>query len=311
MDDVAGKSYVGLTKRTRLMKQNETLVEKLEHSETYRDYEKAFSETTGLPVSLRPVETWQMPHRHKRNENAFCAMMAERSAACAACLQVQQQLSEKAAREACTITCLHGMSDTAVPVRAGEQVLGYLLTGQVFSRKPTEAQFERTLKLATKWGIEANREELKRAYFGTRVVSPKQYASMVQLLSFFAEHLSMVSNQALVRHEKSEPPIIAKAKAFIQEHCGEDLSLGQVAKAVNVSTFYFCKMFKKATGINFTDYVSRVRIEKTKNLLLNPNLRISEIAYTVGFQSLTHFNRVFKSIVGQSPSEYRKKLPSA
>ena len=51
-----------------------------------------------------------------------------------------------------------------------------------------------------------------------------------------------------------------------------------VAKAVNMSTFYFCKMFKKATGLNFTDYVSRVRVEKARNLLLNRNLRISEIA---------------------------------
>ena len=64
-----------------------------------------------------------------------------------------------------------------------------------------------------------------------------------------------------------------------------------------------------ATGINFTEYVSRVRIEKAKNLLLNPNLRISEIAYEVGFQSLTHFNRVFRKFVGQSPTAYREKLP--
>ena len=54
-----------------------------------------------------------------------------------------------------------------------------------------------------------------------------------------------------------------------------------------------------------------MRIEKAKNLLLNPNLRISEIAYEVGFQSLTHFNRVFKKLVGQSPTDYRAQLPAA
>ena len=80
---------------------------------------------------------------------------------------------------------------------------------------------------------------------------------------------------------------------FIEERQSEDLSLGQVAKAVNTSTFHFCKMFRKATGLTFTDYVSRVRIEKAKNLLLNPNLRVSEIAYEVGFQSLTHFQPGF------------------
>jgi len=51
-------------------------------------------------------------------------------------------------------------------------------------------------------------------------------------------------------------------------------------------------------------------VEKAKNLLLNPNLRVSEIAYEVGFQSLTHFNRVFKKTVGESPTEFRASLPS-
>jgi YesN/AraC family two-component response regulator len=60
--------------------------------------------------------------------------------------------------------------------------------------------------------------------------------------------------------------------------------------------------------MNFTEYVCRVRIESAKNLLLNPNLRVSEIAYQVGFQSLTHFNRVFKKLSGDSPTEYRSKI---
>ena len=59
--------------------------------------------------------------------------------------------------------------------------------------------------------------------------------------------------------------------------------------------------------MHFTGYVSRVRIEKAKHMLLNPNLRVSEIAFAVGFQSLTHFNRVFKNIVGESPTEYRRE----
>jgi len=84
-----------------------------------------------------------------------------------------------------------------------------------------------------------------------------------------------------------------------------------VAAAVHTSIFYFCKLFKKVTGTTFTEFVSRTRVEKAKNLLLNPNLRVSEIAYEVGFQSLTHFNRVFKQIMGESPTEYRGHLPKA
>jgi AraC-like DNA-binding protein len=75
-----------------------------------------------------------------------------------------------------------------------------------------------------------------------------------------------------------------------------------------MSRFYFCKSFRKHTGLNFTDFVARLRVERAKELLLNPNLRVSEIAYEVGFQSLTHFNRVFRRVVGKSPTAYRGKL---
>ena len=290
---------------------NKNFVDILGHSKIYQDYERAFTDATGMPVSLRPVESWQLPHRGKKSENAFCAIMAQRSGTCAACLRVQEQLSQSAQTEADTLTCFSGMSDTAVPVRLGENLIGFLQTGQVFRRKPSEAQFTRVAHQLAEWGLEAETGEVREAFFATRVLTRRQHDAMVTLLKIFALHLSSVSNQVLVRQENSEPPMITRAKEYIGKNQGEALSLGQVAKAVNTSTFYFCKMFKKATGLNFTDYVSRTRIEKAKNLLLNPNLRVSEIAFEVGFQSLTHFNRVFKKIVGESPTEYRGEAASA
>jgi AraC-like DNA-binding protein len=287
---------------------NRALIEAMIHSRIYQDYERAFSEATGLPIALRPVESWQLPHHGKRHESSFCNIMSQKSRACAACLQVQEALSQRASQEPETITCPIGMCDTAVPVRLGERLIGFLQTGQVFRKRPTESQFERAEKLCREWGVEASHDQLHEAYFNTRVVPNKQHESVVKLMSIFAQHLSMLSNQVVVQQANSEPPVITRAKEYIHEHQTEELSLGQVAKAVNTSTFYFCKMFKKITGINFTDYLSRVRIEKSKNLLLNPNLRVSEIAFEVGFQSLTHFNRVFKKILGQSPTEYRAQL---
>ena len=287
---------------------NRALVDALTNSRIYRDYERAFSDMTGLPVALQPVETWQLPHHGKRNENPFCALISKKSRACAACLQVQERLCQKAAIEADTVVCPVGLCDTAVPVRMSDRLLGFLQVGQVFRKKPTAAQFTKVVQLCEKWGIDVTREALRKAYFSGKVVSQKEHDSTVKLLTIFAQHLALLSNQVFIQQENSEPPVITKARAYIHEHQTEDLKLGQVAKAVNTSSFYFCKMFKKVTGINFTDYVARVRIEKSKNLLLNPNLRISEIAFEVGFQSLTHFNRVFKKILGQSPTEYRAQL---
>ena len=287
---------------------DQALIEVLLQSKVYRDYERAFTEATGLPVALRPVESWQLPLHGKRHESPYCALMSEHSRACAGCLQMQERLSQAATQDPHTMICPSGLCETAVPVRLGDRVIGYLQTGQVFRKKPSRSQFERTATMVSERGIQVEKDRLEQAYFSTRVMSQPQQDSATTLLKIFAQHLSMLSNQVVVQQDNAEPPVITKAKDYIRAHQAEELRLGQVAKAVNTSTFYFCKMFKKVAGVNFTDYLSRVRIEKSKELLLNPNLRISEIAYEVGFQSLTHFNRVFKRILGQSPTDYRSKL---
>jgi AraC-like DNA-binding protein/ligand-binding sensor protein len=293
-----------------LAREEADLVRSLAQSKIYQDYERAFSETTGLPVSLRPVESWQLPHRGKRHENRLCALMSTKSSSCAACLRLQQRLSDLARREPRTLTCELGLSDTAVPIRTGERLVGFLQTGQLFRKPPTEAQFRRVVRRVAGWDVAIDKGRFKQAYFATKVLSPRQHDGAVKLLCIFAQHIAMVSNQIRVQRENTELPAIARARQFIYENQGEELSLGQVARAVNTSIFYFCKMFHKSTGLNFTDYVSRIRVEKATNLLLNRNLRVSEIAYEVGFQSLTHFNRVFKKIKGQSPTDYRAQLAS-
>jgi len=289
---------------------NRALISALINSKIYREYERAFGDLTGLPVALQPVETWQLPYHGHRNENPFCALMSQQSRACAGCLRVRDRLCEKATLEPQSISCHSGLCETAIPVRLSDKLIGYLQTGQMFRKKPTEVQFNKTAKQAVEWGVQADRNTLKKAYFGGKVLSPREHDSVVKLLTIFAEHLATVSNRVLIRQQNAELPVIVRAKEYIAEHQSEKLKLGQIAKAVNMSAFYFCKTFKKVVGINFTDYLSRVRIERAKNLLLNPNLRISEIAFEVGFQSLTHFNRVFKKIAGQSPTDYREQLLS-
>jgi AraC-like DNA-binding protein/ligand-binding sensor protein len=285
------------------------LIDRLSQSQIYQDYEHAFSETTGLPLTLRPVEVWQMAHQGKKHQNPFCSLMAQGSRSCAACLDVQRKISDPSATEVQTTICFAGLCDATVPLRMGNELVGFLQTGQVLMRKASASDFARTSKMLIQWGLKVDLKQMEEAYFQTRVLRSDQFDSVVRLLSIFAQHLSMVSNQILVQQEHAEPVTVVRAKKFIHEHQANELSLGEVARAVNTSTFYFCKMFKRSTGLNFTDYLSRVRIEKAKNLLINPNLRVSEIAYEVGFQSLTHFNRVFRKLVGESPTEFRSHLP--
>jgi AraC-like DNA-binding protein len=104
---------------------------------------------------------------------------------------------------------------------------------------------------------------------------------------------------------QAEPVQIWKARKFIEENSVEELSLRKLAKAVNISPNHLSEKFKQVTGINFVEYVARARFKHACDLLRNPNLRISEIAFAVGFQSLSQFNRVFKKLSRKSPTQYR------
>jgi len=289
---------------------SDEIIRQLSESQVYRDYEKAFTSATKLPLALRTEVIWQPALRGKKNENPFCALMAKSSRSCAACLQVQDELVQGEPNESHTVTCFAGFCDTAIPLSVGGKLIGYLQTGQVSLRQPNEAGFSRVARQLLAWGSKVDLTKLEDAYFHSRVLSREQYEAMVRLLEIFATHLSSTANMCLLQKDQEESPMITRAKKIIKENTEESLSLEEMARMLNVSTFYFCKMFKKATGLTFTDYLSRTRIEKAKAILLNPNARISEAAYDSGFASITHFNRVFKRVVGKSPSQYREALPA-
>src|SRR5437763_13918776 len=247
-----------------------------------------------MPLALRGVEHWQPALRGAVNENAFCELMARSNRICAACLEVQRKLTEKTRNHSRTVTCFAGPSDSAVPIRIGDQLIGFLQTGQVLLNQPTKFRFDQTAKRLVDWGVNVDLRKAREAYFHTKVLTKKQYRAILRLLEIFGRHLSILSNQLAVENSTAEPLAVTRAKEFIARNQDNAICLATVAKAVNTSTFYFCKLFKRATGLTFTDYLARVRIEKAKTLLLDRNHRISEIAYEVGFKSLTHFNRMFR-----------------
>ena len=290
-------------------KRSRAFVDQLKTSELYRDYEQAFRATTGLPINLRSIEAFDLPHAKDPNQNPFCALMAQTNQSCAACLQLQRKVEVEARLEPKTLKCFAGLCDSAVPVRVGENLVAFLQTGQILLHQPNKREFKKLTRALINWGVEADLKRIEEAYFQTRVLKKTQYEAVLRLLTIFAQHLSSFSNQLMVAAEKVESPLAARAKLYITDHQHEQISLGQVAAAVNTSAFYFCKIFKQATGLTFTDYLARVRVEKVKNLLLNPHKRISEAAYEAGFQSLSQFNRVFRRVTGQAPTVWRDQLP--
>jgi AraC-like DNA-binding protein/ligand-binding sensor protein len=286
------------------IKENRELIDTLRRSKLFRSYEQVFSEATGLALAIRPLEFWRLAHHSKKHENVFCALLAENPATLAVCLRAHQNMIDHTGVLPHTVTCPFGLTETAVPIKLGEQIAGYLRMGQVLRHTPTKKDTTKVSWELERCGVEF-RGEIHKAWEKTPLIPPGKYNATVRLLTFFAEQLSALANQIALEESNAEPPLVLKAREYIERHKNEELSLAAVAKAAGASVFHFCKVFHKTTGLKFTDYVARVRLEDARNRLLNPNLRISEIAYDVGFQSLTQFNRTFKRVLGQSPTEFR------
>jgi AraC-like DNA-binding protein len=293
------------------LRENREMADHLRGSEIYRAYEQAFQGTTGLPLALRAVGSFDSRLLRAKNSNPFCRLMSEDNKSCAACLRLQQRVEDAAIREVATLECFAGLTESVVPIRVGDRAVAFLQTGQVFLQPPSADRFRRSLGRLKKLGAVVKPAGLEKAYFATRVVARPQYHSILRLLTLVAGHLSGLSNQLMVQQAEVELPAIARARVYLALHQAEAVSLGQVARAVNMSAFYFCKSFRKATGLTFTDHLARLRVESVKLLLLNPHKRVSEAAFEAGFQSLSQFNRVFRRVEGVAPTAYRGQLHPA
>lgn len=101
---------------------------------------------------------------------------------------------------------------------------------------------------------------------------------------------------------------IRKAKQFIDQECHRDISLKEVADHIHLNPMYFSRLFKEQTKQNYSEYLTRARIEKAEQLLKETTCKIYEICERVGYRDIKHFHKIFKKINGLTPSDYRKKF---
>ena len=287
-----------------------TLHDRLRQSDLFRVYQDAFRTATGLPLRLvgATPDDWCLDDQAV-NRSPFCEALNLCKSACNACIETNRRLmAEARVNGPSSCHCFAGLTASAVPVKVGNSLVGFLKTGQVFSRTPDEAQFERVLgTLGRKILDHGTQDTLRTAYLQTRSVEPERYASMITLLQSFAEQLGRHAESLAIIEEGREPAAIAKARRYVHEHLEDALPLGVVAHEAALSESHFCRLFKEATGLTLTDYVNRCRIERAKKELLKSERRVSEVAFEVGYQSLSQFNRSFAKIVGQSPTVWRRE----
>ena len=127
-----------------------------------------------------------------------------------------------------------------------------------------------------------------------------------QLLATSNEYDSLqsrpIENASLLKEQKRMHQIYH----FIETNYQQNINVNEVAALTHLTTAAFCRYFKKATHLTFTDFLNRYRINQAKKLLLH-NKNVTEACYESGFENLSHFNKTFKKVTGENPSLFKKR----
>ncbi len=127
-----------------------------------------------------------------------------------------------------------------------------------------------------------------------------------EIREWFSEKIMSACRNVVSKREERSGDIIRTAKKYIEDHFDKDISLDDVSRVVNISPYYFSKVFKEESGLNFIEYLTNIRIDKAKELLENSNLSIKEICVSCGYTDPNYFSRSFKKNVGVTPTEYKE-----
>ncbi|MFF2092381.1 response regulator [Paenibacillus sp. NPDC058174] len=115
------------------------------------------------------------------------------------------------------------------------------------------------------------------------------------------------STQVYEHYASGGDQAVEVALQYIRTHYHADLSLEKVAAIVYLNPVYFSQLFKQKTGSGFKEYVIGLRMEQAKKLLMNPKLKLADVAERIGYQDIRHFSQLFRKKYGETPSEFRQK----
>ena len=125
----------------------------------------------------------------------------------------------------------------------------------------------------------------------------------------------MINNQveagyvsATADYSGNKDLILEQALRFIENHYSHDISIAEIAAHAGVSRSYLFMIFKEKLNLSPQQYLTKIRIQHAVNLMQQPNLTISQIARSVGYQDPLHFSKTFKKHKRMAPAEYRKQL---
>ena len=203
--------------------------------------------------------------------------------------------------------CPTGLTKILVPVMIDGRHIGNLLAGPFCVGSLSAQRLRQLTNRLNTSGLGSHVGDLRTSWSTSAVLTPRKVRAVETLLEMLAQYLAECGPRLLLQEAARRSALLEKIEAHLAEPTERALSVAELAQRLHISPCYFCKLFKRQTGLTFTNYRTQVRITVAKRLLVDPRLRISEVAYQSGFESIPYFNRAFHRHVGCSPSEFRAR----
>jgi AraC-like DNA-binding protein/ligand-binding sensor protein len=206
--------------------------------------------------------------------------------------------------------CHAGFFDMIIPLFVQGRHVASLSSGQILAEAPCAAGFAR-MKKRLAW-LNADPRALRNAYFAAVFMPKEKVRYMTSLLETFAGQLCESLHRIRELEARLERSELRRAKAYVAEHFADpDLGLTETATYAGLSPAHFSHVFKAGVGVSFTRHVRRVRLDAAKRLLSQTEASVSEVCFACGFNSLTHFIRVFRALEKTTPGAYRGARPTS
>ncbi len=275
-------------------------------SAAVREQQVAFTCATGVPLTLAPASLYALA------AGTFCVQGCMGNPSGARCRQKLLQAEKRAVSRTAPVqySCPAGLVKILVPVFIQGTHVGSLLAGPFALRALDVDHLELLVGRLERLGLGDRANQLQTTWRYTPRLTSAKCRAAGTLLQMFGKYLQECGQQQLQLARKKHPSsLLQKIEAFLAACRNDPVSLKDVAARVNLSPCHFCSVFKKQTGQTFSQYRTRQRLEKARELLDDPERRVSDVAFDAGFESIPYFNRAFRRAFGCSPSQYRNRLP--
>lgn len=280
----------------------------------FQEFLQSVQNLSGLRVCVHDVAGFAQESGERMEEalcvhySEFCQIIKSTRAGTDACVASDAKVADAKAGQLGRpfLHCCHaGLTEVAVPIMRDEQHIGTIFCGQSVIRNSPESKFATIARNVEHLGVDL--EKLRAAFRKVPRISKDKLEDAGRLLTIAANFLvdatRKMAVQRAIEEERNRP--VAEAMRLIDRRFQEDLKVSEAARHVYLSPSYFSRLFRRATGMTFVDFLTMRRIEEARNLLLTTKMKVIDIAFQVGYADQSYFNKKFRELVGVTPGEFR------